>query len=362
MATKNVALVSSTPVVSLREAADLIQHVATERTVIIQGHMGWGKTSILKTLRERTGNLPIYFDCVNNQIEDLKMPIMPDGHNSKCVRFVPSEELGMHLGVPIDLMFDEVGKNRGLIPPLMKLMLERTGMVEGSRVFGTTNLGSENVGDMLLPHQRNRLCIVQTRKPTPDEWKDDFAIGHDLDPSLIAGAMELPEFFQGFDEVEDPKENPYIYHPKDAARTAFVTGRSLHAASDILKKRQYLGHDLTMKALIGTMGAPAATKLMTYIEIGDTLPKYQQIVADPKGTPVPKNPAAQIMVGITCIQRVEQADFARAFEYMQRFPTEIQALFCTQLVKMKSKAVWVAQQSAFTEYARKNYGLFAPTK
>jgi hypothetical protein len=58
------------------------------------------------------------------------------------------------------------------------------------------------------------------------------------------------------------------------------------------------------------------------------------------------------------MQRVEQAEFSAVFEYIQRLPMEVQALFANQLMKSQSKAVWVARQASFTEFCRKNFNLF----
>jgi len=346
------------PEVTLAMCADIIEHVGPRRTPILFGHTGWGKTWISKTVAERTGRLGVYFDAASNGLEDLKLPRMQDTETGSCVRMIPSEELGLHHGVPVTVMIDEYGKNRSLQNPLMKFMLERTGLMEGSRVFATTNLTGEGLGDAMMPHHRNRFVLLTVRKPTQSEWEEDFALLNDIDPALIMATRKTPAFFQPYTDVADPKDNPYIYHPKDAARTSFVTGRSLHAASDIIKVRRALGAESTRACLVGTVGAPAAELINTMIAIGDTLPDYSVVAQSPTTARVPDTAAAQIMMALICMQNVQQPEFANVMAYIQRMPMEMVALFAVRLMKVRSKSGWVSQQSAFTAFARKNAQLF----
>jgi hypothetical protein len=232
-----------------------------------------------------------------------------------------------------------------------------TALTDPSVVFATTNLGAENVGDMLPPHARNRIMIVRMRKPDHEEWKQ-WAMQNDIDPALIVGVGEFPQMLQSFTDVSDPKENPYIYDPRDASRTSFVTPRSLEKFSKVLKKRDILGDHVVTQAGFGLVGAKATMDLMTLVNLGDTLPKYDAIVRDPFAVKLPESPAAQIMSSLTCMQRVTEGDFEKVFTYIKRMQLETQALFCNQLMKTQTKAPWVSRQSSFTEFARKNFALF----
>ena len=64
-----------------------------------------------------------------------------------------------------------------------------------------------------------------------------MAINNQIEPQVILFAKENPEIFQSFTEVENPKDNQYIYHLK-VNRAAFVTPRSLETASHIRKMEQ----------------------------------------------------------------------------------------------------------------------------
>ena len=84
------------------------------------------------------------------------------------------------------------------------------------------------------------------RKTDHMDWIE-WGINNDIDPTILGWVKDNPQLFAAFEDVKDPSENPYIFHPKEQ-RAAFVTPRSLHAASDILHVRDQFD-DQTLTAL-----------------------------------------------------------------------------------------------------------------
>ena len=360
---KNVSFSASNAMLTMPECIDMIQHTGMNISWLIQGDMGSGKTSILKELVKRTGMPGVYFDCTTKDLGDLFLPdIYRENGAAQCVSFVPNEEFGIHLNRPFILMLDEMGKNRSIQNGLLRVLQERSvgsrALPEGSIVFGTTNLGGENVGDMLAPHARNRIGVVRMRKPDADLWKA-WAADNDIDHTVYAFAHEFPMIFASFTEVDKPDENQYIYDPRDAGRTAFVTGRSLHKLSDLAKKRHLVGDNVLRQGAVGLIGAKAANDYFTLVSLDDTLETYEEVALHPMKAKVPDTAAGQIMMCLKCMSRVDEKEFRNVFEYIKRLPMEMQALFANQLIKSPSKAPWVARQSSFTQFAQTNYGLFS---
>lgn len=85
--------------IDLNEAADMIEAGGKKRTVLLQGPMGSGKSSVLWTLADRMPtHTPCYVDCTTKDLGDLTIPnVMMLDDETGCVRYVPNEELGLHL-------------------------------------------------------------------------------------------------------------------------------------------------------------------------------------------------------------------------------------------------------------------------
>lgn len=359
---------ASKATLSMSAVLDLLQTVGHEVTYLVEGDMGSGKTSLGKELAARTGMRFVYFDATTKtDVGDLNLPYFmnDEAGNPVAVKTVPHEEFGVHYGEDIVLMIDEYGKNRGIQNALNKLMQERVvgtiPLSPRSILFATTNLGSENVGDMLPPHARNRVGIVRMLKPSFDEWMRWAAV-NDIDPVLIGAVHEFPQMLNSFTEYENPQENEYIYDPRDPTRTSFVTPRSLAKCSPVLRARESLGMSTVQQAMTGLIGGKAAADIITITTLNDTLPKYNDIVLRPKDIKIPDSVGAKIMSSITCMQRVEKDDYDPVHEYILRMPMEIQGLFFNQLMKHPKKQEWVPMRSKFTEFVRKNFNMFSADK
>lgn len=346
---------------SLDQIANAIATVGHKRTILIQGHMGNGKSSLLKTLAERfPDHVPCYFDCTTKDLGDLSIPSL--NTEQGYVTYLPNEELGLHLDKPVILMIDEFGKaEKPVKNGLLRDMLERNRFPEGSIIFATTNLGAEGVGDLLPPHARNRITVVTARKSTSDEFIE-WGINNDVDHSVLGFVREFPQVLQGFEDVKNPDDNPYIFHPKQS-RAAFITPRSLEAASDVLKLRdQYDDHTLTA-LLVGTIGDRSAMDMMAFVKLADQLPSLQSIKDDPLNAKVPESASAVCMTVFRAMGAM-QRDWVDAWvTYMQRLDKEAQGLFANGIrANSYAHRDVVMQSKEFTAWAMQNNYMFASDK
>lgn len=351
---------------SLDQITTAIMSGGNQRTVLVQGDMGTGKSSLLTMLGELLPeHKQVYFDCTTKDLGDIMLPDL--NQNENCVSFKTNEELGVHHDGPVILMIDEYGKaNPSVKNALLRIMLERKigsySLHPDSIVFATTNKGSEGVGDLLPPHARNRITVIQSRKPTNVEWIE-WGINNGIDHSLLGWCKDNPQLFQSFDEVSDPNDNPYIYHPKDAARTSFVTPRSLHAASDWLKQRESFDDDTLTSLLMGTIGARGALDLMAFVKLADQLPTLESIKSNPTGATVPVSPAAICMVVFRTLGAIEREWVDAWMTYMVRLDKEAQGMFANGVRSDKySKRGDVMTNKKFTQWAMENNYMFAADK
>lgn len=351
----------------LAEAAALIRAAGSEVTFLLEGPMGIGKSSILKMLSEQMPtHRGVYFDATTKDVGDLTLPIIPRDESARAVRSLPHEELGLHLGQPVIVMLDEIGKASPAVRvALTRFMLERTlggtALPPGSIVFATTNLAEEGLGDLLQPHQLNRITRVRLRPPTVDEWLE-WAVNNGIAPEVIGWVRETPQALQSFEDVADPSSNPLIYHPRDAGRTAFVTPRSLEKASRIVEAARdnpAVTEQVLTAALIGTLGPRAGLDMMAFVALAHDLPRLDDIKRDPENARVPRTPAAAVMVVYRTLATIEPDWVRQWFVYMKRMPDEFAGIFVNGVrTPGYRRAATVLSHPAFNEWLETHAYMF----
>lgn len=351
--------------VDLDQVTGMIAAMGKKRTILVQGHMGTGKSSLLNALAKMfPDHLPHYFDCTTKDLGDLMLPdIRTDGEDRGYVTFSPNEEFGVHTGKPVIVMLDEFGKaNSAVKQGLTAFMLERRmgkhKLHPDSIVFATTNLGAEGVGDLLVAHQRNRITVLTLKKPDSISWIE-WGINNGIDHTLLGWVRDNPHAFQSFEDVKNPDDNPYIFHPR-SQRAAFVTPRSLEAASDWLKVREHIDSTALTAALIGTVGDRAAMDLMAFVRLANDLPTLKSIKDDPLNAKVPASAAAVCMVVYRTLASIEADWIDPWMTYLGRLGAEAQGLFANGVRAPKyAKQGLIMTNKSFTAWARSHSHLFA---
>ena len=349
--------------VSLNEFAHAIATVGQQVTIIGQGEPGIGKSAMLKVL----GNImptheTAYIDCTLLDLGDFALPYTEVvGDNRKVTKFAPNARFKFHTGRPVVIMLDEIGKAMKAVKNvLLTLMLEhRIGddyLPEGSIVFGTTNLLTDGVGDMLEAHARNRVAFVTVRKSDADEWIE-WAIPNGIDPTVIAWVKQFPHAMTSYTDPSQ-KDNPYIFNPTRAGAGAVVTPRSLEKASHVAKQREVLGDALTISLLTGTIGESASRDMQAFFTVVDKLPTWEALIASPDSAKLPDDAVARCILVFSAIARVEKETLAKWMKYVQRMDKEWQALFATSVMKSPAKQSFCVMNKDFKDWALNNQWLF----
>lgn len=343
-----MATISFGSTLSFDETVSLIA-LCPELRVHVEGEMGIGKSSMIEAIARKTGiTRSAYIDMPNLDVGDGAMPVIK--HDTKTTGFYPNERFNLHLGEPVIIMLDEFPKGAQPVQNMLHPLLEETNprfgdipLPAGSIVFTTGNLTTDGVGDNRKAHTINRQTTVRMRKPTNEEWINNYAVNAGIDGAIIAFAKEVPQLFASYLD-EGQEDNHYIYNPRRPSKV-YVSPRSLSRASHIVKRRRELGSNAMTAALIGTIGEQAARDLGAYIEFQNELPSWADIIANPKSTRVPDSPGASAVLVFGAVQRVE-ADTIDAFmSYLDRFDTNWQATFCLALAKSNKQKVGFANAS-----------------
>lgn len=339
-----------TTTVSLKDAANLVRTCGQTNTFIFQGEPGIGKSAMLKTLRDQCDMEPRYIDCALLDLGDLQMPRV-----NESVEFVPNK---MFVGdEPLIIMLDEIGKAmRPVQNALLTLLLEhRIGnhkLPEGSVVFGTTNLATDGVGDMLQAHAKNRVTFLTVRKPDADEWVE-WGVNHGVEPTVMAWVKEYPHCLASYaDDPDGVADNPYIFNPRQQ-QTAFVTPRSLAHASHIVSQRLALSDDVMISALSGTIGESAARDMQAFLSVADALPPFKAIIEKPDTVQVPESPIACVILSLGAVTRMTAENIDAWMTYLVRLPREVQFMFVQNAMRSSAASV-VVKSKSFTDWAREN--------
>lgn len=347
--------------VSLSEFAHSIGTVGKDVTIIGRGEPGIGKSSMLKVLQSMYPDYEVaYIDCTLLDLGDFALPYTEMAGDLKVTKFAPNARFKMQSGKPVIVMLDEIGKAMKAVKNvLLTLMLEhRVGdnyLPKGSYVFGTSNLTSDGVGDMLEAHARNRICEVKVRKPDYDEWIE-WALKNDIAPEVIAWVKQFPHALASYTD-QSQKDNPYIFNPTKAGQNAVVTPRSLEKASHIAKQRERLGDSLTISLLSGTIGESASRDMQAFFTVVDKLPTWDAVIANPATAKMPDDTVAKCILVFSAIARVEKETLSKWLTYAKRMDMEWQALFATSVMK-SNKQSFVVQNGDFKDWALKNQWLF----
>tara|TARA_R110000803_G_scaffold48541_3_gene100904 strand:+ start:763 stop:1809 length:1047 start_codon:yes stop_codon:yes gene_type:complete len=344
--------------ISIKEAEQLIATVGTKVTVHLQGQPGIGKSTILQSLAKRfPTHTPVYIDCADLDLGDLAMPAM--NHEKKTTSWYPNERFAITEDKPTIVMLDEITKacepvKNMLLPVMLERRLGAVNFHPDSIVYSTGNEVLDGVGDSMKGHAKSRVTTVTMRSPDADEYIE-YGVANDHAPELLAWVKQFPHCLSSYQDKAQ-SENMYIYRPTEQ-QTAYFCPRSGTKASEIIKHRLTLGVDLTMSALIGTIGEASARDMSAYFNLSDELPTRDIIQSSPTTAPIPKDPSAQIILVMRELMAIEAKHVKSWVTYMQRLPMEVQALFGTTISE-SSKASEVMNEPDFTSWAVENQKYF----
>jgi len=372
MTTTNVD-VHSLPV-SLSEALQMILLYGSEMTLLMDGETGIGKSSLLPAIAKKHGDQwrkpgqyfatdkynYLYIDCTTEEIGDRKMKIPV--HATKKLEDYLAAEWRLDEGKPLVLMLDEFKKCPKALQVLWsRLMQERTignvPLPEGSIVFGTSNLASDGLGDIIKAHEANRVMRVHVRKSNSKEMYK-YAAEQGVEQVLLAWIASTKQAFASYlDGNQD--SNPYIFHPNRSGQC--VTPRSTMRCNYVLQKRHLVPEHITHTALAGLIGRAGADSLMACVNLDDKVMKTEQVIKAPTAVPVPDDALALILMMIHGAADVETQDEVDAFmQFVDRVPSsEVQSIFFHMLVTSNNpqKVILVRNNKRLTQWRTDNYEL-----
>lgn len=357
-----MARVQTVNTVTINELRKVIPAIGKELTPVIQSEPGCGKTSLLKMLEEDLGSAYdyIYVDCPVKDMSDIAMTI--PNHETQTLESYVGSLFKLKSNKPKVILLDEFMKSPKLLQVIFtRLMLERcvgdTPLPEGSIVFATSNNASDGVGDSMLAHAGNRVCIMRMAKPTADEWLL-WATDNKVNPLIRAWVNMFPRCLNSYtDGGQD--DNPYIFNPSKSM-LSFVSPRSLAKASVIVDNRDLIGDNATMVALAGTLGASAAGDMSAFLALERELPAFDDILDSPSSIKVPTDIAALLMLMFQATDKLDTQDkLGKFMKFVNRVESrEVQAVFFTMMMRSRNGAKLARTNMEIAKWATENHTLF----
>ena len=366
--------VNMVPRMTIKELRSFIPSVGDELTVVVQSEPGCGKTSLLKMIAEDNGDKwrkagdnfdgdkydYIYVDCPVKDMSDVGMTI--PNHATKTLEYYTASLFKMNSPKPKVILLDEFMKAPKLLQVIFtRLMLERTvgdnPLPHGSVVFGSSNNQSDGVGDTMLAHAGNRVCIVEMQKPDVPTWLE-YAQAKGISRIVRAFVAMYPKVLKSYRD-DGQEDNTAIFHP-NKPQLSFCSPRSLEKSDVVVRQAEKFGERVTFAALAGTIGASAAGDMMTFISMEKSVVDVKDIIKDPKAIHMPKEIAAQLMIMFQALDVIETQDELSAFmQFVNRIDSEeVQSIFFT-LALSNSRTVKIARNNEeIKTWAKNNHQLF----
>ena len=283
-------------------------------------------------------------------------------HATKSLEYYVSSLFKLDSPKPKVILLDEFMKSPKLLQVIFtRLMLERMvgdePLPRGSIVFGTSNNASDGVGDTMLAHAGNRVCIMEMSKPTVNEWLE-WSSANGISRVVRAFVAMFPRVLASYRDGNQD-DNPYVFNPKKTA-LSFCSPRSLAKCDVIVKNRDYLGDNATMVALAGTIGASGAGDMSAFLSLEKTLVDVKDIVKSPDAIKVPEEISAQLMIMFQAVDVLEtQDELTKFMTFVNKIPSsEVQAVFFTMMMR-NTKSIKLARNNLqIAEWAKNNHELF----
>jgi hypothetical protein len=242
--------------------------------LLIPGAPGLGKTEIVKQACKKTDtDLIIAHPVVSDPTDFKGLPFVVEG----SAEFLPFGDLRKIMEAKTRTVFflDDLGQ----APPsvqaaAMQLLLARE--INGKKIsehvifMAATNRKEDKAGVVgILEPVKSRFAAIVVLEPNLDDWTV-WAFKNEVPSEVISFLKFRPDLLSAFKPSSDMKNSP--------------SPRGWEFAAKILNAKA--PSDIEFELLSGCIGEGAATEFKVYLQVYRELPKFEDIIKDPKKTPV----------------------------------------------------------------------------
>lgn len=298
-----------------------------ERSLLLVGPPGVGKTDLAKQAAARLGVAFIHLHAPLMQPEDYGFPIV--NRDKVDVEFIVSKAkfpLAGDANCPENgiLLIDELPQADHSCQKILANLLDAREIhgkkiKRGWMIIATGNRQSDRAGaNSVLTHLRDRVTMIDTDLSL-DDWTS-WALSNNVKPEVISFIRFRPELLSNFD--------PAL--PKCATPRSWVKGVS--ATLGVIPSES------EFESFKGEVGEGPAAEFIGFLKIFRKLPSPDAIMLNPSTHPVPdiadKGSSAVLYALCGALVNKTTADnFGRVMQYIQRMPAEFSVLYVRDVLR-----------------------------
>lgn len=297
----------------LKDTITSLLKAGVNRSAVIVGPPGGGKTSIVKQIAKDLNYQYIQRHLPTMLVEDMGVPMIDKPMlYYKISDWFPAKGSKYDTGQPGVLCFDDRNQaGNDLQKVLANLVQERElhgiPMADNWHVISTGNRQSDRAGaNRILSHLSDRENEFEL-ETHHDDWTA-WALENNIRPEVISFIRFKSGLLHDFDPQRDKNPTP----------RSWCEGVS--PAIDVVPK------EAELSVFKGAVGEGPAAEFTGFLKIARKLPNPDAVLLNPQSAAVPTDPATLYALSGSIAQRATPSNFERVCQYVERMPAEFSVL------------------------------------
>lgn len=307
-----------------------------EVNYLVLGKPGGGKTALARTIGAELGfdHVVEFNASLRDPVDLLGTPNNNDGLTRWCK---PADLAVLETGRNLLIVEEITDCNAAMQNALCRLIYDKNvgdlRLSSETYIIATGNRTEDKSGAQRLSTKLGNRMRVHTFEENLEDWVN-WAMGENVDPVLIQFVRYRPNLLSDFDP-----NRPYGVNP---------TPRSWATVDKI---DATLPADLFFAECAGSVGEGAAAEYVAFRKIYAALVAFEDVVMNPKGTPIPEDLAAQYAIVGSLSHNTTVGNVDRVAEYVERMPSDFGVMYW---MDARKKTPALKGTKAFMKWATAN--------
>lgn len=314
----------------------------------ILGRPGGGKSTLAREIAQELSKIHripahriIEFNpSLREPTDILGLPQIDGDH----ARWLPPEEFyAIRKGVgPSVLIMEELSDAQmDMQNPLCRVILDRHAgqmpLTEELFIIATGNRTEDRSGASRLSTKLSNRTRILNFTENVDDWIV-WASANGISAALTSFMRYRPDLLSAFDPNKSCNPTPRSWEDVSRIPTTLTT-------------------DVYFEHVCGCVGEGAASEYTGYLRLFESITPFEQIVANPKGVPVPDSPDKQYAAVGQVLSNLTPENVEAVTDYLERFPKEFMVIYMRDAL---TRYKWLTGKKIqrFLDFAARNAHLF----